>query len=97
MSFAAKFASRKSGGDFVASIIRQKALVYVLSCRFDDRKAWYIFEVEPAKRKEFEKRFSAGESFDATDYGTILHSGWGEGPDEALKAELREKYGLYEG
>lgn len=80
----------------MAAIIRQKALVYALHCVFDDRKAWYIFEVESAKRKEFEQRFTAGEQVDFTVFGMILHSGWGEEPPEPLKAELRQKYGLYE-
>ncbi len=84
-------------GDFVAKIIRRKALVYSLAVTLGDgRKAWYIFEAEKPKRQMFEQLFTTNSAFSFTDFGTVHASGWGEEPPETVKAGMHQKYGLFE-
>jgi hypothetical protein len=58
---------------------------------------WEAFAktLTPASNEITPLALKASAAIDLRDYGTILHSGWGE-PSEQLKAELREKYGMYE-
>lgn len=58
------------------------------------KRAFLILEVDHGKAKELSEVLRLPRPLDLRDYGIILHSGWGE-PPESLKAELREKYGLY--
>lgn len=86
-----------TGGDFVAKIIRGKALVYSLAVTLGDgRKAWYIFEAEKPKQQMFEQLFMTNSAFSFNDFGTVHASGWGEEPPETVKAEMHQKYGLFE-
>lgn len=95
MSFAAKFASTKGGANFTARIIKEKALVYDLRFPEGEREAYFILEVERAKHKDFKHALTQQAPGDLRDYGKILYSGYGE-PAESIKAELREKFGMYE-
>ena len=61
MSFTDRLKPSPPNQNFVAMLIKQKALVYSLRCAFDGENAWYIFEVESSKRSEFEKRFNNAE------------------------------------
>ena len=95
MSFAAKFSPRGAGTSMTAKIIREKALVYGLWVdQPGNRKAYFVLEVESAKHNDLKRLLGSGESITLTDYGNILYSGWTE-PDDTLKAEFREKYGLF--
>ncbi len=81
---------------FVAKIIKETALVYDI--RWMDERGiplFAIFEVEKAKWRPFLEKLESDDLFILEDYGTVLHKGEGE-PSEELKAELRQKYGMYE-
>jgi hypothetical protein len=81
---------------FVAKLIKQTALVYdIRTSDENDNAVFIIFEAEKSKRKAFLEKMAGDNIINLEDYGTILHQGYGE-PDEALKAELKEKYGLYD-
>ncbi len=96
MSFASRFSPPTPGGSFVASILKTKALVCELRYLWpEEGEAWYLFEIDAPKRKEFESRLQQNDSLNLTDYGKVLYSGWEIVP-ENIKAEMREKYGLYE-
>lgn len=98
MSFASRFAPKGNKGSFVAQIIKGKVMVCELAFAAHSGigQAWYVLQVDSAKAKEFKESLKESGPITLTDYGEILHFGWGEGPDDALKAELHEKYGLYE-
>ncbi len=79
---------------FVKKIDQKKAIIYQLSSVIDGKNAWYILRVESTKHSKFEKCLERGEALELTDYGTVLHSGWGKEPDMATKTELRDKYNI---
>jgi len=96
MSLADKFKKQGAGGNMATRIIREKAIVYgVWVKQPNGDKAYFIVEVDKAKDNEFLKRFESKEVFDFEDYGKLLYKGWSE-PDDELKAEFRDKYGLFE-
>ena len=79
---------------------KDKPLVYFLTITFGPSQgggtAWYVFQPEPAKAKRFLKLFEVNDAFAFADYGEVLHTEWGEEPDEAMKDYLRETYGLFD-
>jgi len=88
--------NKPDNSTFTAKLVRQKTIVYDLRLPgFNGVVEFFILEVEPSKRKNFLRDREAGKIKRLTDYGTILHSGDGE-PSPELKAELTEKYGMYE-
>lgn len=81
---------------FAAKILKQTALIYDM--RWQDvsgEMVYAIFEAEKSKNEAFLKILDSDDMFDLSDYGTVLHKGFGE-PDQSLKDELNTKYGLYE-
>ena len=96
MLFTEKFSSQSQGGTAaISGIIAQKAIVCELRYPHPQGNAWYIVGIDRAKQEAFEQhRQRSGEPLVLTDYGTILHSGWGDAPPAALMEELVEKYKL---
>lgn len=94
-NFSSRFTS-KSGGQmsFAARIERNDALVYDLRVTKNGRTRFFIIKVKPSLHQAYLRKMNSTEAFDLKDYGEILHRGEGE-PSEALRAELREKYGMY--
>jgi hypothetical protein len=80
--------------NFVAKIIKESALVYDIRLKRGELDTFMILQVEKSKHANFLKKMEGTEPFDATEFGTILHQGLAE-PNDALKEELREKYGMY--
>lgn len=80
--------------NFAAKILKENELVYGLSTVKNGRKLWYIVKIEKAKHEVFKRTLEGTALFNLTDFGEILHSGEGE-PSDALKDEMREKYGMY--
>ena len=100
MSFAEKFASKVSStGGMVAKITREKSIVYHLQPKQGNETAYIIIEIDQTKheafQKDYQQAYEAKGNLELTDYGTVLHSGWGEPPNK-IKAEMREKFGLFE-
>ncbi len=55
--------------------------------------AWYYVMVDRGKRESF--RTQAGSPLlKLTDYGQILHSGFGEHPPEAIRLRMEDEYGF---
>lgn len=71
-------------------------LVYDLRFPEGDGKVFFIVRVDPNLHEEFKRLLKTPQVIDLRDYGEILHSGYGE-PSDALKAELKDKYGMYQG
>jgi hypothetical protein len=81
---------------FADKIRRGSALVYEIRRRDETgAEQFVIFQADPARHRVFLQKMEGNAPFALTDYGTVLHEGWGE-PDDALKAELRRAYGMYE-
>ena len=59
------------------------------------RPAWYYVMVDKMKKRLFEIDAKKGQ-INLTDYGQILHSGYGENPPEDMKAKMKEEYGFEE-
>jgi hypothetical protein len=81
---------------FAAKIIKQTALVYDIRWTDENDTAFYaIFEAQKSRHSAFLERMKGQGTFNLEDYGQVLHLGFND-PDDALKAQLREKYGMYE-
>ena len=58
-------------------------------------RAWYYIMIDKGKRDAF--RNQEGVPFlKLTDYGEILHSGFGENPPEDIRRQMEEEYGFRE-
>ena len=83
-------------GGFAAKILKQTALVYDIRWKDKSGTAFYaIFEAEKNRHRAFLEKVKGDDTFNLKEYGKVLHIGFGE-PDDALKEELREAYGMYE-
>ena len=80
---------------FAAQIAKEKLLVYDLRVVLNGDPCYFIIKVLPAKRQAFVRAVAEDTGFQLEDYGEILHRGL-DAPSEALKAQLREQYGMYE-
>ena len=79
---------------FAEQITREKALVYDVRVVLNEEPRYFIIQIPPAKRVAFLHALEKDAGFRLEDYGDILYRGW-DAPDDALKAELRERYGMY--
>lgn len=57
----------------------------------DGRRAWYYILINPIKENRFLRAMQNKETFDLTDYGEIVASGFGY-PPETVKQRMREEY-----
>ncbi len=85
--------------NFVAKIIKESALVYDIRTKRggsvgESGGGFMILQVEKSKHSAFQQKMAGEASFDATEYGIILHQGEGE-PSIELKRILNEKFGMY--
>ena len=79
---------------FAAKILKQTALVYDLRWRdVSGEMAYAIFEADKMKHDAFKRKLDSSDTYDLSDYGTVLYTDFGE-PPATLKAELKEKYGM---
>jgi hypothetical protein len=79
--------------DLLREALRDEgSLIYLVRGKDEGRAAWHFVKVDRAKLASFKQALSTG-SLDASEYGEILHSGWGEDPPEEARRELAEKYG----
>jgi hypothetical protein len=76
-------------------IARQPQCVHSLTARDSTgRQAFYVVFVPGYKERAFLAALRKNESFDLTDYGTILASNYGEEPNDAIRQLLKERYGF---
>lgn len=87
-------ANMKITAGFAENVTRGSALVYDLRAVVNGEDRYFIIKVTPAKQAAFLKALEKDAGIRLEDYGDILQRGWGE-PDDELKAELREQYGMY--
>jgi hypothetical protein len=59
----------------------------------NDRELYHYMQIPFFIVDKFLERYSKGEAFDITEYGNILHSGWGK-PSEEVFARIEEIYGV---
>lgn len=90
--------SRKVFNDLNAQIELENALIYDI--RFppqegEHSKSWFVIDVDRNKQQAFECSIKTPRMLDLNDYGTILYSGWGNGPNETIKKDLNARYGMY--
>lgn len=93
MGFSSRF-SPGGRGQLTGSGVRDKPVLYELNGTVKGRKAWYILKVIPEKHAELKRKLAAASSMELTEYGEILHSGWGDAPDEALRQRIKDEYGI---
>lgn len=96
MKFSQRFTPNKTFGNFVACLTQQRSLFYLLNMTFNDRTAWYVFEVDPNKQKLFDSQFAPGIDMELSDFGTVHYKGWGAEPPQSLKIELSYRFGLFD-
>ena len=53
--------------------------------------AWYYILVDHGKRDAFREKGGVA-LLKLTDYGVILHSGFGEAPPEAMRQRMKDEY-----
>lgn len=79
--------------DLLRETVRDEAsLIYLVRGTDEGRPAWHFVKVDRSKLASFKQALST-RSLDTSEYGEILHSGWGEDPPEEARQELAEKYG----
>lgn len=57
----------------------------------DGYQAWYFVNVDPLKERAFLQAIK-GKALNFTEFGTIIASGFGDGPDEDTVAELKSAW-----
>ncbi len=80
--------------DFTARIEQSRALVYDLRVTLNAERRYFIIRVERSRHAAFLRAVERDQGFIFEDFGDILHRGWDE-PDEDLKADLRQRFGMY--
>lgn len=96
-SWVAKVNRTKPITSWVEYIKKQRPLYYLTSTSAppQNTSAYYFLLVIPHKERLFKKAIDAKASFNLTDYGEIIASGWGK-PSEAVKKRMFEEYGWKE-
>lgn len=82
---------------FVSSLFASRAdcIFLVKGKDTTNRQAWYYVMVEKSKKHLFEE-VEGSQPLNLTDYGQILHSGYGDEPPDDIKAKMEEEYGFKE-
>jgi hypothetical protein len=80
---------------FTDKLMKNSALVYDLRMIVDGDARFYILKVHPAKHTAFLHAMKTKQAYTLEDFAEIIERGWDE-PCEELKAELHEKYGMYQ-
>lgn len=94
MSFAMKHPITPKGG-FAQKVATSKPdhIFLVRAQDHTNRNAWYYVQVDRGKRDAFRARNGAA-SVTLTDFGTILHSGYGDHPPESIVKRMEEEHGF---
>ncbi len=79
---------------FADQFVRDKTCLYDLRVTLNGEQRYFIVNVHQARQTAFLKAIEKDAGFQLEDYGTILHRGWDE-PEEELKQQLHERYGMY--
>jgi len=80
---------------YASRIQKEKSVIYGLwLTQSDQRKAYVVILVDPAKHQSFERLLQSNNSGNLDDYGMILYKNWTE-PSDEFKNYLRDTYGLY--
>jgi hypothetical protein len=80
MSFTAKVQSSRN------------ELIWRVTGKDKGRDCWYYIQLEKSKLEMFKAKLKT-DSFELTDYGKILYSGWGAEPPENIKQKIQEQFG----
>jgi TIR domain len=79
--------------DLLRAMVREEtSLIYIVRGKDEGRPAWHFVKIDHSKLASFKQALLTG-SLNASDYGEILHSGFGENPPEEIMREVTEKYG----
>jgi hypothetical protein len=82
-----------AGGAWLQQVQRGRVLIYDLRVTLGGDKRYFILRVPLTRKAAFLRVIDEDQGYRLEDFGEILYRGWDE-PDEELKAELSEKYGL---
>jgi len=85
---------KKFGGDRPEKFTENKNLnnlVYLVRGKDKGKPAWHYVLVEKLKLPMFKK--AIGGTMDVSEYGKIIHSGWGEDPPPELVKKIEQEYG----
>jgi len=78
--------------DLLRKMVREGAsLIYIVRGKDAGRPAWHFVKIDPTKLTSFKQALLTG-SLDASEYGEILLSGWGEDPPDEVRKEVVKKY-----
>jgi hypothetical protein len=79
---------------FAGKVARETTLVYDLRVTLGEQPCFFILRVHPAKQRALLAALQEKRGLDLETFGTILHRGKGEPPQE-LKFALQQEFGLY--
>ena len=68
--------------------INRHNLIYLIKGSFGGRQAWHYLRVHQHKHALFLAHPKTGIT-ELTDYGQVLHSGWGDTPPEAITRKMQ--------
>ncbi len=75
-----------------SSIVRQRLHV-IYATDETGRRAYYCLLLNPSKHAQFAMDCKKHASVSLTDYGHIIHSGYGDQLPDTLRATLKSEYG----
>lgn len=80
-------------GQVSSTTSSQADLIYLVKGIDDGRNAWYYVLVERLKLSLFQKALN-DDIIHLENYGTILHSAYGDEPPAEITEDLKKKYGI---
>lgn len=89
--------TKQKKGSFVSALFgsRPDCIFLVKGKDTTNRPAWYYVMVDKSKKDTFE-HIEGKQSLNLNDYGTILHSGYGDEPPPEMKKKMEDEYGFKE-
>jgi len=66
--------------------------VFLVRGKDGGKPAWHYVLIDKLKQPLFQKMLKKG-ALELKDYGTVLHSGWGDDPPPELAEAVRRQYG----
>ncbi len=95
-NFSDKYAKKRTPLSFTERIVRENLAICELCFEIQGQLAWYIIHVDTLKITAFRHNLRKMLPMSLAEYGAVLYSGWGRASPGNIRAELHNKYGVYE-
>ena len=94
---AVSFSSRQEKKSPTSNVDKLKSsssnLIYLVRGKDQGKAAWHYVKVRDKAILPIFLKKADGGPIDVSEYGEILHSGWGENPPEDVVKDIEENYG----